>query len=78
MTSPNKFECKACGATFDNREQLDAHNRREHPSSMGTGDRGTTGNEPGKWSESGKGTGKETPAGTSGRSGSNPPEKKNS
>ncbi len=27
-----EFRCKACGAEFDSKEQLDAHNRNQHPS----------------------------------------------
>jgi hypothetical protein len=30
MPNPNSYECKACGARFDTKEQLDGHNRREH------------------------------------------------
>ncbi|HEV8150270.1 MAG TPA: hypothetical protein VGP61_08820 [Gemmatimonadales bacterium] len=37
MPNPNTYECKACGATFDSKEQLDGHNRREHPSGAATG-----------------------------------------
>ncbi len=25
------FRCKQCGAEFDNREQLESHNRQQHP-----------------------------------------------
>ena len=47
MPNPSTYECKACGARFDTKEQLDGHNRREHPSGAmagsGTGtDRGGT------------------------------------
>jgi hypothetical protein len=28
---PKDFRCKACGAEFDTREQLESHNKREHP-----------------------------------------------
>jgi hypothetical protein len=37
MPGPNTYECKACGATFDSKEQLDGHNRREHPSGAVSG-----------------------------------------
>ena len=49
MPNPNSYECKACGATFDSKEQLDAHNRREHSSGAmaGAGTRGEkSGNNP--------------------------------
>jgi hypothetical protein len=26
-----EFRCKACGAEFDTKNQLDAHNRVQHP-----------------------------------------------
>ena len=62
MPNPNTYECKQCGATFDSKEQLDGHNRREHssntPAGAGAGSR--------------SGTGKD-----SGYSGSNPTPKKN-
>ena len=37
MPNPNTYECKQCGATFDSKEQLDGHNRREHPSGTTAG-----------------------------------------
>jgi hypothetical protein len=37
MPNPNTYECKACGATFDSKEQLDGHNRREHSSGAKAG-----------------------------------------
>jgi predicted nucleic acid-binding Zn ribbon protein len=37
MPNPNAYECKQCGAKFDTREQLDGHNRREHPSGSKAG-----------------------------------------
>jgi hypothetical protein len=30
MATKEKVTCRACGAEFDSREQLDEHNRREH------------------------------------------------
>jgi hypothetical protein len=30
MAPKDKITCRACGAEFDSREQLDQHNRREH------------------------------------------------
>lgn len=55
MPNPNTYECKQCGATFDSKEQLDGHNRREHASSSTAGagagsgkgkDSGWSGNSP--------------------------------
>jgi len=37
MPNPNMYECKACGAKFDTKEQLDVHNRREHSSGATAG-----------------------------------------
>jgi hypothetical protein len=37
MPNPNAYECKACGAKFDTKEQLDGHNRREHSSGATAG-----------------------------------------
>ena len=37
MPNPNMYECKACGAKFDTKEQLDGHNRREHSSGVTAG-----------------------------------------
>jgi hypothetical protein len=36
----NDFRCKACGAEFENKEQLESHNRNSHPGGnpMGTPD----------------------------------------
>ena len=48
MPNPNSYECKACGAKFDTKEQLDGHNRREHssgtPAGAGAGSTGKSGN----------------------------------
>ena len=30
MATNEKITCRACGAEFDSREQLDQHNQREH------------------------------------------------
>ena len=85
MPNPNNFECKACGATFDSKDQLDNHNRREHPSmtNQGTeaGKSGGTGSRQGeqkqgeqnKWGSGGSQTGREAGTGSgtggSGKSG---------
>ena len=68
MPNPNNFECKACGATFDNKDQLDNHHRRAHPSGAVSGTKSD------QWGGSGKEAG--TGVGT-GRGTSNPTEKKN-
>jgi len=50
MPNPNSYECKACGATFKSQDELDGHNRREHPSGSkvgagaGSGSQGSSGN----------------------------------
>jgi hypothetical protein len=43
MPTTKNFECKACGATFDTKEQLDGHNRREHSSGATAGAGASTG-----------------------------------
>jgi len=47
MPNPNTYECKQCGATFDSKEQLDGHNRREHFSSTPAGAGSGTGKDAG-------------------------------
>jgi hypothetical protein len=47
MPNPNSYECKACGATFDSKEQLDGHNRREHSSGAMAGAGSGTGQKSG-------------------------------
>ncbi len=64
MPNPNTYECKQCGATFDSKEQLDGHNRREHSSGSTAGAGSTSGT---------GGTGNQE----SGWSGNNPSQKKN-
>ena len=32
-----EFRCKACGAEFDSKDQLDTHNRNQHPSGSQSG-----------------------------------------
>ncbi len=27
----DQYECNMCGATFDSQEELEEHNRKEHP-----------------------------------------------
>ncbi|HJR33766.1 MAG TPA: hypothetical protein VJ817_02370 [Gemmatimonadales bacterium] len=39
---PKDFRCKACGAEFDTKEQLDAHNRAKHPEMAPAGSPGGT------------------------------------
>ncbi len=31
------FRCQACGAEFDTKDQLDTHNRNQHPSGKPAG-----------------------------------------
>ncbi len=35
-----EFRCRACGAEFDSKNQLDAHNRSQHPSGNPQGNPG--------------------------------------
>jgi hypothetical protein len=51
MPNPNSYECKQCGATFDSKEQLDGHNRREHSANVKTGSgAGSSGDKGTGWS----------------------------
>lgn len=35
MAHTHEFDCKACGAHLDSREELDRHTRERHPDTMG-------------------------------------------
>lgn len=37
MAHTHEFDCKACGAHLDSREELDRHNRDHHPSQQASG-----------------------------------------
>jgi hypothetical protein len=37
MAHTHEFDCKICGAHIDSREELDRHNRANHPESIQAG-----------------------------------------
>jgi hypothetical protein len=40
MAHTHEFDCKACGAHLDSREELDRHNREKHTSGAQSGQSG--------------------------------------
>ena len=40
MPHTHEFDCKACGAHLDSREELDRHNREKHTSGAQSGQSG--------------------------------------